>query len=118
MKEKSMQTYDPNIQWATHDVEIMYQQWDYTCTAVVQVEGNCKGFSIMESAISMHVDKIFEDAQDMLEPTMVLKRPAEDGVGEDTLETSADCESVGRWLEAMCVGIRIVGHEPYKEKNK
>ena len=103
----TLSTYDPNIRWAKHEVEITYQSWHYTTSVIVTIKGNCKGFSIIESALSMHADQLF-DAQGEC-PQLILTRPAEDGDGEDTLETTPD-DDIENWLESMCVGVRIVGH--------
>lgn len=102
-----MKTYDPNTFWSIHTVEITYQQWDYTATELVTVRGNCKGFSILQSAIQSHADDLYEKHGDAAE--MLLKRPAEDGGGEDTLITTQHQDnSLETWLEEMCVGLRIV----------
>lgn len=99
-----MNTYDPNIVWAKHTVEIDYQQWDYKGTFTVQIGGNCRGLSILTDAISSHADKLADEHE---YPMLILKRPAENGDGEDTLECDADETE----LERMCVAIRIVKHE-------
>lgn len=103
-----LKTYDPNIRWAVHIVEITYQMWEYSTTAQVTVTGNCKGESILQSAIGVHADEIYEQQGDNAE--LILRRPAEDGDGEDTLTTSPDDDDIESWLESMCVGLKIVAH--------
>lgn len=108
----TLPTYDPNIRWAVHTVEITYQAWDYTTTAQVTVKGNCRGMDILKSAVDNHADRLFKEQGDY--PTLVLTRPGKpdaDGTCElDTLETSPEDESLEDWLEAMCLGVRIVAH--------
>lgn len=117
-----MKDYDPNINWAIHTVEITYQQWDYTTTATVTVKGNCKGRHILDSAIQMHSDDLYEKYGDDVE--LILSRPSSDGSEEDTLECCPSDEganSLDSFLEDMCVGIRIIeveqfeNHEEYKK---
>lgn len=106
-----MKTYDPNIRWAEHTVELTYQLWDYKATATVSVNGNCRGFSVLHSAVSIHACELFDKEGEC--PTMILEMP--DGAGGvDTLETNPD-DDIDGWLESMCVGMRIVGH---KEEEK
>lgn len=105
-----LQSYDPNITWADHTVEITYQLWDYAKTVEVRVSGNCRGFDILESAFAQHAEGTEFDSDD---PEIILSRPAEDGSDEpDTLECTPDEDDcVEHWLRKLCVGIRIVKHE-------
>lgn len=54
-----MKNYDPNIKWGIHTVEITLQLWDYKGKITTEIGGNCKGFSILESA----KDEINENAK-------------------------------------------------------
>lgn len=103
---------DPAVRWTTQTIEITYRWWDFSTTAMVDIKGNCFGFSVMESAVSTHGDQLFEAQGEY--PTLVLRRPAEDGDGEDTLECTPDGDEIDEWLEKMCVGVRIVAREPYE----
>ena len=103
---KTITSYDPNIRWARHSFELTFMQWDYSITVQVDVCGNCKGASLFSSAISVVFDDLYDD--DESNAQIVLKRPAEDGEGEDTLEI--DMEDVEE-LEALCVSVQIVKHE-------
>jgi len=98
--------YDPNIQWARHSFELTFMQWDYSLTIEVDVCGNCKGADLFDSAISTCFDELYDQDDDLA--AIVLKRPAEDGEGEDTLEVSLYDESD---LEALCMSIKITKHE-------
>lgn len=99
-----IESYDPNITWARHTFEVTFMQWDYSLTTQVEVCGNCKGIS-MSTAISVIFEECFDD--DEQNAQIVLKRAAEDGDGEDTLEVDLEDESD---LERLCVGIKIVEH--------
>ena len=98
--------YDPNIRWARHSFELTFMQWDYSLKIEVDVCGNCKGSSLFRSALSTAFEDLYDD--DEANGQIVLKRPAKDGDGEDTLEINLEDEDD---LEAICVGIRIIGHE-------
>jgi hypothetical protein len=52
--------YDPNITWGIHKVKITLQQWDHKGTVVAEVKGNCKGRSVLESAIELYEENIVE----------------------------------------------------------
>ena len=118
-----MKAYDPNINWAIHTVEITYQQWDYTTTALVTIRGSCKGHSVLHSALEVHADDLYDQHGDDVE--LILSRPALDGDKEaDTLEccpSEEESNSLESFLEDMCVGIRIVNvqefenHEEFKK---
>ena len=45
-----MKNYNPNYMWGTHTVKITLQQWNYKGELIVEIGGNCKGFSILESS--------------------------------------------------------------------
>lgn len=45
--------YDPNIYEGTHTVKVTLQEWDYTGYVIMTISGNCKGASILESAIDL-----------------------------------------------------------------
>lgn len=45
-----MKNYDPNIMWGTHTIEVTLQQWEYKGKITTEIGGNCRGFSILESA--------------------------------------------------------------------
>lgn len=101
-----MKTYDPNITFASQVVRITYQSWDYTGEFDIPIGGNCKGLTILNAAVSHHADQLYEEQGDGA--VLILKRPAEDGDGEDTLEVDADEDT----LEEMCVGLRIIIQTP------
>ena len=99
-----IKNYDPNITWARHAFELTFMQWDYSLTTQVEVCGNCKGV-LLSSAINIVFEECFDE--DEQNAQIVLKRPAEDGSGEDTLEIDLEDESA---LERICVGVKIVEH--------
>jgi hypothetical protein len=107
-RQFSMKTYDPNIRWAMHTVEITYQMWEYTLTAVVTVTGNCRGKSILETAIGIHADEIYEQQGDNVE--LALSGPGKEDGDKDELLTSPEDDDIESWLESMCVGLKIVSH--------
>jgi hypothetical protein len=99
--------YDPNVVWARHSFELTFMQWDYSLTIEVDVCGNCKGATLFSSAISTAFDELYDTDDGYAQ--VILKRPTTDGdeSGFDTLEVDLDDESD---LEAICIGIKIIGH--------
>jgi hypothetical protein len=97
--------YDPNIVWARHSFELTFVQWDYSLAVAVDVCGNCKGATLFQSALSTAFEELCGGGGAGGE--IILKRPAENGDGEDTLEIDLEDEDD---LAAICVGIRIIGH--------
>lgn len=97
-----MKVYAPDMRWSSQVVRITYQQWDYVGEFDVTIRGNCQGLSILKAAIGEHAGTLYEECGKY--PILILKRPALDGDGEDTLECDADEED----LEEMCVGLRII----------
>jgi hypothetical protein len=81
-------------------------QWDYSAVVKAEVCGNTHGLSIMRAALF----NCFEDLYDSDEENaqIILKRPAENGEGEDELEVTLDTEED---LEDICVSVSIVKHE-------
>lgn len=106
-----LKTYDPNIRWARHTIEITYQVWEYTLTVSVGIKGNCRGMSLLSDAVRIHAEELFE--QQGAAPTLVLVDP-----NGDTLECTCDDyvrdededPDIDNWLEKMCVGVKFVGH--------
>lgn len=97
-----MEAYAPDLEWSAQVVRITYQQWDFVGEFDVTIRGNCQGLSILKAAIGAHAKKLYAECGDY--PILILKRPALEGDGEDTLECEADEED----LEEMCVGLRII----------
>ena len=96
--------YDPNIKWARHTFELTFMQWDYSLTVQCDVLGNCKGASLIDSAIHAAFDEEYDSEGGT--SVLYLKRPSKDGEGEDSLEVEfEDYEE----LAELCVSARIIG---------
>ena len=93
-------SYDPNMRWAMHTIEFTFMQWDYSIKLKQDICGNCKGAYLFRSAMQ----SLFED---LPSATIFLKRPAEDGNGEDSLEVTLEDEDE---LSELCVSASIVEH--------
>ena len=106
MTPTPLQTYDPNITWARHTVELTFMQWDYSLTVEVEVGGNCRGYDLLEGAINVAFGELYDDDED--DAVIVLRRPAEDGNREDTLEVTIDGTDE---LKSHCVSAVLVKHE-------
>ena len=112
MSADLVKAYDPNIRRGSHRFEIIYMMWDYSITVISKpIGGNCRGFDLFSTAIESHADQLYDEQGE--HPIIFLKRPAEDGDGEDYLECSPDFveDDIGDWLKSMCVSVRLVGHE-------
>ena len=68
-------------------------------------------YDLMEGAINVAFCELYDDVED--DAIIVLKRPAEDGNGDDTLEVTIDGTDE---LKSLCVSAVLVKHE--KESNK
>jgi hypothetical protein len=104
--------YDPNIRWSDHQFEITYMMWDYSLTVTTNpIGGNCRGFNLFSVAIEQHSDQLYGEQGKF--PKIFLKKPAEDGDGEDSLECCPDFDQqIQDWLNSMCVSVRLISHEP------
>lgn len=45
--------YDPNIMFGVHTVKVTLQQWEYKSDMIVLVGGNCKGSSVITTAMDL-----------------------------------------------------------------
>ena len=104
--------YDPNIRWATTTVEITYMLWDYSLKIQIDVGGKSRGMSILAGAVEQHADELFDDQG--INPKLILTKPSEDGIGEDTLEGNPYDNNmegdIEEWLNSMCVCVKIITH--------
>lgn len=105
----SLAMYDPNIHWARHTVEITYMQWDYRCTVLIEILGNCRGATLFSSAIARHAEQLYEQSGEDAE--LIMTRPAEDGDGVGSLIETPDDGHFEDWLTDLCVRCRFVKHE-------
>ena len=107
----TLQNYDPNITWARHTFELTFMQWDYSLKMTVEVRGNCRGAVLIDSAIDCAFYELYDDEED--NAVIVLTRPADHGVGDDTLEVTLDWQGE---LKSLCVSAVLVKHEEESEK--
>jgi len=101
-----LQNYDPNITWSRHTFELIFMQWDYSLKIEVEVNGNCRGATLIDSAVLTAFDDLYD--MDECNAVIVLKRPAEDENGDDTLEVTIEDDDE---LRSLCVSARITKHE-------
>lgn len=106
--------YDPNISWARHTIELTFMQWDYSLKVQVEILGNTKGSSLLDSAIYRYHDTLMEEAS---EDGLSILRLRRAGPGpeyaDDILEITVDDEEC---LEDICVSAVIVKHEAEERK--
>lgn len=97
--------YSPNIRWGKQIIEIIVMQWEYKATFIQKVGGNCRGLSVIETAIENLSESFL--GEEGGPASVKLTRP--DG---DTLECMDEQERDAGWLKDMIVSARIVGWEP------
>lgn len=56
-----MKDYDPNKRDGKHVVEVTFQNFAFTHKATVSVNGNCKGFDVLEAAVRRAIEDIFDE---------------------------------------------------------
>jgi len=108
----SLETYDPNVRWAKHTIEITYQKWAYMLPVQVEMGGNCRGMALISDATNIHADQLYE--QQGATPTLILTAPNGDELEDTCDEYVRDDDEepdINRWLDAMCVCVRFVKHE-------
>lgn len=96
--------YDPNIKFAKQSVRLTFGLWDYRFVTEVDVGGNCKGQSIIESAVDNYFDKlpfVQVDGGDMSSITLARQNG-------DSLKCDDDELRGIEWLKNMLIGAEIV----------
>lgn len=92
-----MKEYSPNYSHGKHTVEITLQSWEYKGKIIRKIGGNCKGFSILETATEIYeYDKYKSDCELKIEDdwfSCVLKNEA-----GDTLEMDDELDNLGRYI--------------------
>lgn len=96
-----MKTYDPNIHWAEHTVEVVFQQWTYQRKVRVPMRGNCRGMSIIESCVGSAISMLTEQLE---ETGRVFFKDARGKQLE--FDRSNDPDD----FEKMVVGVSIIKH--------
>jgi hypothetical protein len=107
-----METYSP-YGFGDHTAKVTFQ-WDrYKLTKEVLVGGNCKGFSIIESAVDEAVDKLYEKFGEEDETFISLDMVADD-------DSTCECEfEDDDELKDAVVAVELTGWEQEKaEKNR
>lgn len=98
--------YNPEISFAEQKVRVTFMAWDYSVVKEAIVVGNCRGMTILDSAI----ERIYDDL-----PTipyydegarLVMHNPK-----GDELECDDDEMRGYDWLKDMAVSAEIVTHE-------
>lgn len=97
-----MKEYDPNRHFGEHTVELTFQQWEFKLKRQVKVKGNCKGLTIIESAILNLADEWYEEqGRDI---TLSLF----DDQGNE-LETTFEVDAIEEELQDILVKAEILG---------
>lgn len=100
-----IENYDPNSNFGTHTVKLVFKMWEYEYSALVRVKGNCKGFTILKSAFDNFIfDFKFEGGNDWT--TLMFK----DAKG-DELEVTLSEEDFETELEDYLISATIIEFE-------
>lgn len=100
-----IENYDPNNNFGTHTVKLVFKMWEYEYTALVTVGGNCNGFTILKSAFDNFIfDFEFEDGKSW---TTLMFKDAE----WDELEVTLYKEEFETELENCLISATIIVFE-------
>ncbi len=106
-----MKSYDPNIDYGIHIVEITLQMWEYVGHITQKIWGNCKGKEILNFD--------FECEDGNLESDCNLKYDEDNDYFSATLKDAEgnkmDFEGCARDLNSIIVKVEIVGFEKEKK---
>lgn len=110
-----MNTYDPNVHWATHTWELTFQMWEYKIVFTQEIGGNCRGMDTLDSAISNLAVKLYEEHGEY--PEIQMKRTNPDTLEEEILfntlgEDRLDLEDE---LKAILVSAVLISHKEEKK---
>lgn len=96
---------NPNNKWGKHVVEVVLKQWKYHRTFTLRIGGNCNGFDVIQSAVELIYESLFDEQDNPAE--LVLT----DDAGKELLCTD-DEEMRDEWIKKMVVSCQIVDFEP------
>ncbi len=97
-----IKSYDPNIHFGRHTVEITFMKWGYKNTVTATLNGNCTGMGVISHCHEEACEKASDEGMTLVD---------ESG---KKLECEPD-DSPGDW-ENCIVGINIVKFEPEIKK--
>lgn len=100
-----IENYDPNSNFGTHTVKLVFKMWEYEYSTSVRIKGNCKGFDILEDAFGKFLfDYKFEDGKNLT--TLVFK-----DTKENELEVILSEEDFETELENCLISATIIDFE-------
>lgn len=111
--QPKVMNYDPNLcysgRMAKQTVRLTFGVWEYRATMDVQIGGNCRGWTVIDTA----VDAAFEKLPGGDYPRIVLTKA--DG---SELECSDDEDRCEDWLKDMLISAEILSIEPDVEATR
>lgn len=107
LKNLTLANVDPNAVFAKRTFEVTLQQWDYTLTLTAHMGD---GFESIEMLFEEIAERLVDEQGE--NPELILRRPARDGDGEDTLICSPDGDTIETWLKTMVVSVAIISIDP------
>lgn len=103
--------YDPNLvlcgRHADQRVKLTFGNWDYRAEFTVTVGGNCRGLTVIESAVGMVYDRLPVSRGKWQLAELILTR-----VNGDRLSCEDDADKGEEWLKDMLIGAEIISIEP------
>lgn len=107
MSEQKVMDYDPNMVLCGRKVkqviELVFADWEYRATHTVTIGGNCRGMSVIDSA----VEHLFEELYD--EDNGRAKLVLTNASGDTLTDEDGDDEE---WLKGKLISARILSIEP------
>lgn len=107
MSEEKMMDYDPNMvlcgRKAKQIVELVFADWEYRSTHAVTIVGNCRGMSVIDSAVERLFEELYDE--DRGHATLVLTNADGDTLTDDEGEDED-------WLKSKVISARILSIEP------
>lgn len=98
--------------YGKHRVMVTLMSGKYKADFPVEINGNCVGGSILESAQHDLIDRLIEEAgEDEEGEQKAVELTLTDEDGNTTIYEQGE-DDPERWIEGLIVGIRIVAFEP------
>lgn len=102
-KKNPILDYNPTIKWSKQKVRVTFGIWKYRATKEGEVNGNCRGLSVIESAI----EDIFEELETEDEHAVIELTDPKGNV----LVDRDDYGDGSAWLTDLVVSAEIIAIE-------
>lgn len=104
MQTKPIKFYDVNLGFSKHSVKVTFMDGDLKHSRVVKISGNCKGFSIIDSAQERAIEEIINEIENGKD--FVLKNDKGNCSSWDDSSFGSDAMDIQ--LQKLIVSVEIV----------